>query len=171
MGQSFRIVAHSHTMKMLVVLALAAAVCAEPEAEADPLTFLTNYPSVSSTPSVASPLLRAFGNPAVTYKTAVATPAVTYNTVAAPAVTYKTVASPVVTYNHAAVATPAVTYNTPVVYSHPVSTHSLTSYKNPEHYTAVSNGAVGPSYIAKNGPTVHVVKREAEAEADPALVY
>merc|ERR1711970_804346 len=161
MGQSFRIVAHSHTMKMLVVLALAAAVCAEPEAEADPLTFLTNYPSVYSAPSVASPLLWAFGNQAVTYKTAVAAPAVTYNTVAAPAVTYKA----------AAVATPAVTYNSPLVYGHPVSTHSLTSYKNPEHYTAVSNGAVGPSYIAKNGPTVHVVKREAEAEADPALVY
>merc|ERR1711970_1416040 len=161
MGQSFRIVAHSHTMKMLVVLALAAAVCAEPEAEADPLTYLTNYPSVYSAPSVASPILRAFGNPAVTYKAAVA----------APAVTYKAVASPVVTYNHAAVATPAVTYNSPLVYSYPVSTHSLTSYKNPEHYTAVSNGAVGPSYIAKNGPTVHVVKREAEAEADPAHVY
>merc|ERR1711970_1430552 len=191
MGQSFRIVAHSHTMKMLVVLALAAAARAEPEAEADPLTYLTNYPSVYSAPSVASPLLRAFGNQAVTYKTAVATPAVTYNTVAAPAVTYKAVASPVVsynhaavatpavtykavashvvTYNHAAVATPAVTYNSPLVYSHPVSTHSLTSYKNPEHYTAVSNGTVGPSYIAKNGPTVHVVKRE--ADADPALVY
>merc|ERR1712243_102135 len=103
MGQSFRIVAHSHAMKMLVVLALAAAVCSEPEAEADPLTYLTNYPSVYSAPSVASPLLKAIGNPAVTYK------------------------------------------------------------------TAVSNGAVGPSYIAKNGPTVHVVKRE--AEADPALVY
>merc|ERR1711970_90825 len=106
MGQSFRIVAHSHTMKMLVVLALAAAARAEPEAEADPLTYLTNYPSVYSAPSVASPLLRAFGNQAVTYKTAVATPAVTYNTF--------------------------------LVYSHPVSTHSLTSYKNPEHYTAVS---------------------------------
>merc|ERR1711970_1581886 len=122
-------------MKMLVVLALAAAVCAEPEAEADPLTYLTNYPSTYSAPSVASPLLRAFGNPAVTYKT-VASPVVTYNhaAVATPAVTYKAVASPVVTYNHAAVATPAVTYNTPVVYSHPVSTHRLTSYKNPEHY-------------------------------------
>merc|ERR1711973_722317 len=158
MGQSFRIVANPHIMKMLVVLALAAAVCAEPEAEADPLTYLTNYPSVYSAPSVATPLLRAFGNPAVTYKTT-----------AAPAVTYKAVATPAVTYNHASVATPAVTYNSPVVYSHPVSTHSLTSYKNPEHYTADSNGAVGPSYIAKNGPTVHVVKRE--AEADPALVY
>merc|ERR1712243_469593 len=148
MGQSFRIVAHSHAMKMLVVLALAAAVCSEPEAEADPLTYLTNYPSVYSAPSVASPLLKAIGNPAVTYKT---------------------VASPVVTYNHAAVANPAVAYNSPLVYSHPVSTHSLTSYKNPEHYTAVSNGAVGPSYIAKNGPTVHVVKRE--AEADPVIAY
>jgi len=173
----------------------------EAEAEADPAlvynTLPLTYNAVPATTYNSLPVhtynTLPVAAPAVTYKTAVAAPAVTYNTVAAPAVTYKAVASPVVTYNHAAVATPAVTYkavtspvvtynhaavatpavtyNTPVVYSHPVSTHSLTSYKNPEHYTAVSNGAVGPSYIAKNGPTVHVVKREAEAEADPALVY
>merc|ERR1719209_1388159 len=43
------------------------------------------------------------------------------------------------------------------------------SSNSPEHYTAVSNGVYGPSYVAKNGPVQHVVKRE--AEADPALVY
>merc|ERR1712198_53007 len=41
-------------------------------------------------------------------------------------------------------------------------THSLTSYKNPSHYTAVSNGVVGPKYIAKNHGVEHVVKRDAE---------
>merc|ERR1712200_180594 len=55
------------------------------------------------------------------------------------------------------------------------STHTITNYHNPTHYTAVSNGAVGPKYIAKNGPVTHVVKREAEAEAeaeaDPLSVY
>jgi len=50
-------------------------------------------------------------------------------------------------------------------------THTITNYNNPEHYTAVSNGVFGPKYIAKNGPVQHVVKREAEAEADPALLY
>jgi len=45
----------------------------------------------------------------------------------------------------------------------------VTSYNSPNHYTAVSNGLYGPSYIAKNGAVQHVVKRE--AEADPALVY
>merc|ERR1739848_601044 len=55
----------------------------------------------------------------------------------------------------------------PVVYSAGVaSTHTITNYHNPTHYTAVSNGAVGPKYIAKNGPVAHVVKREAEAEAE-----
>merc|ERR1739848_711103 len=50
-----------------------------------------------------------------------------------------------------------------------VASHTVTSYNNPEHYTAVSNGVYGPSYVAKNGPVQHVVKRE--AEADPALIY
>merc|ERR1712198_419861 len=41
-------------------------------------------------------------------------------------------------------------------------THSLTSYNTPSHYTAVSNGVVGPKYIAKNHGVAHVVKRDAE---------
>merc|ERR1712008_70359 len=48
---------------------------------------------------------------------------------------------------------------------------TITSYNSPTHYTAVSNGVYGPSYVAKNGPVQHVVKREADAEADPAFVY
>jgi len=175
-------------MKMLVVLALVAAAFAEPEAEADPLTYLNNYPSVHSAHALVSPLLNAFANPAVTYKAAVATPTVTYKAaVATPAVNYKAaVATPAITYNTLPANTyntlpvatyntiPATTYNSvasPLAYSHvPVSTHTLTSYKSPNHYTAVSNGAFGPSYVAKNGPTVHVVKREAEPESDPALL-
>merc|ERR1712098_420692 len=70
------------------------------------------------------------------------------------------------------VATPVVQHvASPVVYAQPqVSTHTITIYNNPEHYTAVSNGAFGPKYIAKNGPVQHIVKREAEAEADPLLL-
>merc|ERR1712200_130073 len=51
------------------------------------------------------------------------------------------------------------------------STHTITNYHNPTHFTAVSNGAVGPKYIAKNGPVTHVVKREAEAEAEADPLY
>merc|ERR1712015_193764 len=68
-----------------------------------------------------------------------------------------------------------VTYtaaSTPVSYKAvaPV-THKITSYNNPSHYTAESYGAFGPKYIAKNHGVEHVVKREAEPEADPAIVY
>merc|ERR1712003_180862 len=132
------------TMKMFVVLALAAAALAEPEADA--LTYTT------------SPLLRAFNNVNL-YNTAAVQPITT---------TYNHVATPVVQ----SVATPFVQHvASPVVYAQPqVATHTITNYNNPEHYTAVSNGAVGPKYIAKNGPVQHIVKREAEAEADPLLV-
>merc|ERR1712003_154788 len=132
------------TMKMFVVLALAAAALAEPEADA--LTYTT------------SPLLRAFNNVNL-YNTAAVQPiTTTYNHVATPLV--HSVATPVV--QHVA---------TTVVYAQPqVATPTITNYNNPEHYTAVSNGAVGPKYIAKNGPVQHIVKREAEAEADPLLV-
>merc|ERR1712025_122577 len=147
----------SPNMKMLVVLALAAVACAEPEADAQLLTYNTS-PLVSAfntyTHQVAAPLVKA-AVPAVTYKAAV--PAVTYNTVPTPAV-----------YNAAV---------SPVVYAQPqVATHTITNYNNPEHYTAVSNGVFGPKYIAKNGAVQHVVKREAEAEAEAeadadALLY
>merc|ERR1712025_197254 len=156
----------STNIKMLVVLALAAVACAEPEADAQLLTYNTS-PLVSAfntyTHSVAAPLVKA-AVPAVTYKAAV--PAVTYKA-AVPAVTYNTVPTPAV-YNAAV---------SPVVYAQPqVATHTITNYNNPEHYTAVSNGVFGPKYIAKNGAVQHVVKREAEAEAEAgadadALLY
>merc|ERR1711892_1302869 len=183
MGQSCRDSQSSTItiMKMFVVLALVAAACAEPEAE----------PALVYS-SVHSPLLRAFSNvPALTYNSAVNTLPLTYNTAVntlpatyshavatpfvrtvAPAVSNNAVA-PAVTYK--AVATPAVTYNTagvsPVAYAqHQVASHTVTNYNSPTHYTAVSNGAFGPKYIARNGPVQHIVKREADAEAD-ALVY
>merc|ERR1711937_599692 len=152
----------SPNMKMLVVLALAAVAYAEPEADAQLLTYNTS-PLVSAfntyTHSVAAPLVKA-AVPAVTYKAAV--PAATYKA-AVPAVTYNSVPTPAV-YNAAV---------SPVVYAQPqVATHTITNYNNPEHYTAVSNGVVGPKYIAKNGAVQHVVKREAEAEAEAdALLY
>merc|ERR1711892_1504828 len=152
--------------------------------------------------SVHSPLLRAFNNvPALTYNSPVNTLPLTYNTAVntlpatyshavatpfvkavapavsykavAPAVTYKAVA-PAVSYNAVA---PAVTYKTadvsPLVYAqHQVASHTVTNYNSPTHYTAVSNGVFGPKYIAKNGPVQHIVKREADAEADAdALLY
>merc|ERR1711937_664335 len=154
----------SPNMKMLVVLALATVACAEPEADAQLLTYNTS-PLVTAfntyTHSVAAPLVKA-AVPAVTYKAAV--PAVTYKA-AVPAVTYNTGPTPAV-YNAAV---------SPVVYAQPqVATHTITNYNNPEHYTAVSNGVFGPKYIAKNGAVQHVVKREAEAEAEAdadALLY
>merc|ERR1712025_389296 len=156
----------STNIKMLVVLALAAVACAEPEADAQLLTYNTS-PLVSAfntyTHQVAAPLVKA-AVPAVTYKAAV--PTVTYKA-AVPAVTYNTVPTPAV-YNAAV---------SPVVYARPqVATHTITNYNNPEHYTAVSNGVFGPKYIAKNGAVQHVVKREAEAEAEAgadadALLY
>merc|ERR1711937_86825 len=154
----------SSNMKMLVVLAMGAVAYAEPEADAQLLTYNTS-PLVSAfntyTHQVAAPLVKA-AVPAVTYKAAV--PAVTYKA-AVPAVTYNTVPTPAV-YNAAV---------SPVVYAHPqVATHTITNYNNPEHYTAVSNGVFGPKYIAKNGAVQHVVKREAEAEAEAdadALLY
>merc|ERR1711915_147043 len=85
--------------------------------------------------------------------------------VAAP-LTYTTaahVATPVSTYATAAHIAPVTTYAAQAAYVAP--SHTLTSYNNPQHYTAVSNGVFGPKYIAKNGAVQHIVKREAEAKA------
>merc|ERR1712183_544418 len=70
----------------------------------------------------------------------------------------KTVATPpVVKY----VASPVVkTVAAPVVatpFAPAVASHTITSYNSPTHYTAVSNGVFGPSYVAKNGVVQHVV--------------
>merc|ERR1711892_501465 len=150
MGQSCRDSQSSTItiMKMFVVLALVAAACAEPEAE----------PALVYS-SVHSPLLGAFSNvPALTYNSAVNTLPLTYNTAGntLPATYSHAVATPFVRAVAPAVA-PAVTYKTaavsPVVYAqHQVASHTVTNYNSPTHYTAVSNGAFGPKYIARNGP-------------------
>merc|ERR1719317_1534314 len=108
------------------------------EAEADPALVYSNaYPYTTTYAAaaypyshVATPLVRTVATPFVH---TVASPYV--NTVASPYV--NTVASHVV---------PAV------------ASHTVTSYNNPNHYTAVSNGVYGPKYVAKNGPVQHVVK-------------
>merc|ERR1712058_26572 len=79
-------------------------------------------------------------------------------------------AAPISTYTTAAhIAAPVTTtYAAQATYVAP--SHTLTSYNNPQHYTAVSNGVFGPKYIAKNGAVQHIVKREAEAQwFNPAL--
>merc|ERR1719430_588603 len=142
-------------MKLFVVLALVAAAVAEPEAK--PALLYSSYvssPLAATTPCgpsgcYHSPVVRDVASPGV--KTVATPPVVKY--VANPMV--KTVAAPVV-------ATP---------FAPAVASHTITSYNSPTHYTAVSNGVFGPSYVAKNGVVQHVVKREAEAEADPTLVY
>merc|ERR1712128_103566 len=211
----------SSTMKMFVVLALAAAAVAEPEAATDaqyvsaygnygafgaygaypyahnlPLTTynhaaapLTTYAASPLTTYAASPLVRSFthglhnrhiiakreaeaeADPALIYGSYAAAPYARYGhfshvaapfvrTVAAPAV--RTVAAPLTAYNYNHVVSPVV---------RALASHTVTSYNSPTHFTAVSNGVYGPSYVAKNGAVQHVVKREADAEADPAFVY
>merc|ERR1712211_114337 len=103
-------------------------------------------------------------------------PVATYsavNNVVKPMGTYtavNNVVKPVATYTAVNnVVNPVVSYSavnpivTPVsTYAAVPATHSVTSYKNPSHYTAVTNGVFGPKYIAKNHGVEHVVKRSAE---------
>merc|ERR1712203_1154755 len=98
----------------------------------------------------------------------VATTPVVYSAAVHHPVVYNTAVHTPVVYNTAAAVHTPVVYNAAVA---PIASHTITNYNNPEQYTAVSNGVFGPSYVAKNGPVEHVVKREAEAEADPALLY
>merc|ERR1711931_561502 len=181
---------YSFNMKMFVVLALAAVAFAEPEA--DP--YVVGYNGFSGFPYTAatysSPLMRAF-TPYSTFSTplvhrvfkreaeAEADPAVVFsglpvtsysavhpvNTVAA-VNTYSAVhpVNTVAAVTSYSAVSPVTTYTAAV----PTS-HSVTSYKNPEHYTAVKNFGIGPNYIAKNYGVQHVAKRE--AEADPAVVF
>merc|ERR1712042_34807 len=98
-------------------------------------------------------------------------PVTSYSTVGhvAPVASYSAV-SPVATYTAVNnVVKPVATYSavnpvvTPVsTYAAVPATHSVTSYNNPSHYTAVTNGVFGPKYIAKNHGVEHVVKRSAE---------
>merc|ERR1712183_1084962 len=186
MGQSL---AHIN-MKMFVVLALVAVAVAEPEAKpeaqfyggayynygASPLTTTFNHVvSPYSAHPYGLPRAHFYGkreaDPALVYSSsplAATTPCGPSGCYHSPVVRY--VASPVLK----TVATPPVVkyVASPVVatpFTPAVASHTLTSYNSPTHYTAVSNGVFGPSYVAKNGVVQHVVKRE--AEADPALVY
>merc|ERR1719232_527165 len=198
-------------MKMFVVLALAAAAVAEPEAAADAQYISTYgaayhpYTAYGALPytrsygvyggAYSSPLMSALSYNHIGKREAEADPALVYSNAYPYTTTYAAAAYP---YSHVAtplvrnVATPLVrTVATPLVrnvatplvrtvaaqyvnnvVSHivpAVASHTVTSYNNPNHYTAVSNGVLGPKYVAKNGPVQHVVKRE--AEADPALIY
>merc|ERR1712123_373231 len=124
----------------------------EAEAEADPAHIYGSY--------AAAPYARYghFSHVAAPFVGTVAAPVV--RTIAAPSV--RTIAAPLTTYNYNHVVSPVV---------RALASHTVTSYNSPTHYTAVSNGVYGPSYVAKNGPVQHIVKREADAEADPAFVY
>merc|ERR1712107_90338 len=101
-------------------------------------------------------------------------PVTTYGAVShvAPVTSYSAVGhvAPVASYSAVStVVNPVVSYSavnpvvTPVsTYAAVPATHSVTSYNNPSHYTAVINGVFGPKYIAKNHGVEHVVKRSAE---------
>jgi len=188
MGQSSLDSLTSLIMKMFVVLALAAVAAAEPEADpqvvvsGSPLlrhfgyaykkpVFSYNYPvnTYSYSPYTAFPAVHAIGkreadaepeaDPALLYHAGVSPLTSTYSGVVSP-VAYTTGSH---FYNPATytvgshVVSPLTTYSAVA----PV-THKITSYNNPNHYTAESFGVVGPKYIAKNHGVQHVVKREAD---------
>merc|ERR1712183_1226019 len=182
MGQSLTHI----NMKMFVVLALVAVAVAEPEAKPEAQFYGGAYYNYGASPltttfnRVVSPysaypytygLHRSHyygkreADPALVYGSYVSSP-LAATTPCVPSGCYH---SPVVRY----VASPVVkTVAAPVVatpFAPAVASHTITSYNSPTHYTAVSNGVFGPSYVAKNGVVQHVVKRE--ADADPALVY
>merc|ERR1712200_131040 len=151
--------------KMFVVLALVAAAAAEPEA--DPALVYT-----TGLHGLHAPLTYAAGLP-LAHHTYAGVPVVGVKSAVVKSVVEKPadvkVETTPITYTVPAVHPPVV-YNAavaPVVA--PVASHTITNYNNPEQYTAVSDGVFGPSYVAKNGPVEHIVKRE--AEADPALLY
>merc|ERR1711926_45287 len=144
----------------------------------------TTYNGLYRTPVVHSIGKRdADADPATVYTTGV--PVSTYGAVhhvagvnnvvapiaaVSPVSTYSAV-SPVATYSAVNPVVSPVTYSAVNHVAAPVSTyvaapvtHSVTSYNNPSHYTAVSNGAFGPKYIAKNHGVEHVVKRDAEPQ-------
>merc|ERR1711973_688825 len=143
----------------------------------------TTYNGVYGTPVVRTLGKRdADAEPATVYTTGV--PVTTYgavNHVVSPVSTYNNLVSPVVSAVNSVVApvthsavhsvVAPVTHSAVQAVAAPVSTyvaapatHSLPSYNNPSHYTAVSNGAFGPKYIAKNHGVEHVVKRDAEPQ-------
>merc|ERR1711931_537825 len=127
---------------------------AKRDADADPTVVytsglpVTTYGAVSHVAPVTS--YSAVGHVAPVASYSAVSPVATYtavNNVVKPVATYSAV-------NH--VVTPVSTY------AAVPATHSVTSYNNPSHYTAVTNGVFGPKYIAKNHGVEHVVKRSAE---------
>merc|ERR1712001_218573 len=170
------------SMKMFIVLFLAAVAFAEPEAEAeaDPAWFYSTGLHYSSlTRGIYNPVV--YSKPVVYQKPVV--PAV------APIAATSVYTKPAVyTYQKPAVYTypwqkpvvyqkPVVTNVSPVVSTYPAPAVAapaqvVTNYKSPVHYTAHSTllgQTLGlPKYIAKNGPVEHIVnQREAEAKAEP----
>merc|ERR1711994_752491 len=158
------------SMKMFLVLALAAVALAEPEA--DPAFFYSSglysgldFPWSSMTQG-------SWNNPQV------------YNN----PMMYKNPAfykNPMV-YRNPLVYKDNFVYRNPVIAAPFVSNYAaptmaapaqvVSNYGRPDHFTAQATPfgqVLGlPKYIAKNGPTEHVVqKREAEAEADADLVF
>jgi len=130
-------------MKFLVVLALFAAVSAEPEADANPYLYYTH--------GVHHPYNYGYRYPYV-YKPVVAAPVVAK------------AAEPVEK------AVEPVAEKKPVVYTYPHVYGAYGAYPY-AHYNYAA-GLVKPyQYYANSGGAVHVVKREAEAEADPEAWY
>merc|ERR1712223_516202 len=162
------------SMKMFIVLFLAAVAFAEPEAEAeaDPAWFYSSGLPYSS-------LTRGFYNPGVYSKPVVYQKPVVPGVapVAAPAVYTKPAVYTYPWQKPVVYQKPVVTNVSPVVstYAAPAAAapaQVVTNYKSPLQYTAHSTllgQTLGlPKYIAKNGPVEHIVnKREAEAEAEP----
>merc|ERR1712145_25208 len=142
------------------------------DADADPATVyttglpVTTYGAVSH---VASPLTTVNSvvapdssvTPVATYSAVNNVVPVTHSAVSSVVPVTHSAVSGVVPVTHSAVNGVVSTYSAVNGVVAPV-THSLTSYNNPSHYTAVSNGVVGPKYIAKNHGVEHVVKRDAE---------
>merc|ERR1712223_2098949 len=162
------------SMKMFIVLFLAAVAFAEPEAEAeaDPAWFYSSGLPYSS-------LTRGFYNPVVYSKPVVYQKPVVPGVapVAAPAVDTKPAVYTYPWQKPVVYQKPVVTNVSPVVSTYAAPAVSapaqvVTNYKSPLQYTAHSTllgQTLGlPKYIAKNGPVEHIVnKREAEAEAEP----
>merc|ERR1712168_328826 len=128
---------------------------AKRDADADPAVVYTSGLPVTT--------YGAVGHVAPVTSYSAVSPVATYtavNNVVKPVATYSAVnnvVNPVVSYSAVnPVVTPVSTY------AAVPATHSVTSYNNPSHYTAVTNGVFGPKYIAKNHGVEHVVKRSAE---------
>merc|ERR1711997_626545 len=155
-------------MKFLAVLALIAMAMAEPEA--DPaLIYTTNTLPLTSAVHHSNLVYSAGLHHPIVYNSAIQTPVV-YKTLPVAEKTEKTV------YTHALPLHKPVVYNsavhTPVVYNSAIQ--APLPYTVPSVYnTALTTPVLSKVFPSlKTAPVVsHIAKREAEAEADPALVY